>query len=86
MKSLTVRLPDALAHRIEQESVARRVSKSEIVREHLDQAAPQLLKEDGLREILEESWAAEVPDQPVRYKSPKKQMLAELIRAKKLHH
>ena len=82
MKSLTVRLPDALALRIGQEAAARRVSKSDIVREHLDRTAPQLLKEDGLREILEESWAAEVPDQPVRYKSPKKQTLAKLIRAK----
>jgi len=86
MKSLTVRLPDALARRIEQEATARRVSKSNIVREHLDQNAPPLLKSAGLREILEQSWAATVSDQPARFRSPKKQKLAALIRAKKRSH
>src|SRR5437764_6311095 len=36
MKTLTIRLPDGLARRIEQESLDRRVSKSDVVRERLD--------------------------------------------------
>lgn len=35
MKTLTIRLPDVLVKQIEQESQARRVSKSDIVRERL---------------------------------------------------
>jgi predicted transcriptional regulator len=85
MKTLTIRLPDVLARRIEQESVARRVSKSAIVRERLDQPALPPLRADGMREILEECWAVKVPDRPRRFLSPKKQKLAEIIRAKKLH-
>jgi hypothetical protein len=85
MKTLTIRLPDVLARRIEQESVARRVSKSDIVRERLDQPALPPLQDGSLRDILEEGWAAKVPAQPRRFRSPHKQKLAELIRAKKLH-
>jgi Arc/MetJ-type ribon-helix-helix transcriptional regulator len=36
MKTITVRLPDALAAQIEAESRARRLSKSEVVRERLN--------------------------------------------------
>ena len=39
MKTLTIRLPDVLARQIEEESAARRVSKSDIVRERLSQPA-----------------------------------------------
>jgi hypothetical protein len=85
MKSLTIRLPDVLAGRIQQESLARRVSKSDIVRERLDQPALPPLQAGGLRDILEESWAAKVPARPRRFGSPKKQKLAEIIRANKLH-
>ena len=85
MKSLTIRLPDVLAYRIEQASLTRGVSKSDIVRESLDQPGLPPLKEGGMRDILEESWAAKVPVKPRRFRSPKKQKLAELIRAKKLH-
>ena len=85
MKTLSIRLPDGLARRIEQESLDRRVSKSDIVRERLDQPAPAPLKDGALREILEEGWAAKVPARPRRFRSPKKQKLAEIIRAKKLH-
>jgi Arc/MetJ-type ribon-helix-helix transcriptional regulator len=38
MKTLTVRLPEALAAQIEAESRARKVSKSDIVRERLNVA------------------------------------------------
>ena len=39
MKTLTVRLPDALAAEIEAESTARGVSKSDVVRERLEAVA-----------------------------------------------
>ena len=41
MKTLTVRLPDDLAAQIEAESRARKVSKSDIVRDRLASATPQ---------------------------------------------
>jgi Ribbon-helix-helix protein, copG family len=40
MKTLTVRLPDALAAQIEAESRARKISKSDIVRDRLALAKP----------------------------------------------
>ncbi len=85
MKTLTVRLPDVLARRIEQESAARRVSKSDIVRERLALPGLAPLQEGSLREILEECWAARVSDRAPRFASPRKQRLTETIRAKKLH-
>jgi Arc/MetJ-type ribon-helix-helix transcriptional regulator len=54
MKTLTVRLPEDLARRIEQEARVRRVSKSDIVRECLDQ--PQRAKNGspaaGMQELI----------------------------------
>ena len=85
MKTLTVRLPDVLAERIEQESITRRLSKSVIVRQLLDQPALPSIEMGSMRMILEDSWAARVPDRPHRFLPPKKQKLAEIIRAKKLH-
>jgi hypothetical protein len=88
MKSLTIRLPDSLVAELESESRARRVSKSDVVRERLSQPrrAPAAGSMSALiGDILEESWAAKVPAGPPRFRSPKKQKLAEIIRAKKLH-
>ena len=85
MKSLTIRLPDGLAHRIEEASLARRLSKSDIVRESLEQPGLPPLKESGISDILEESWAAKVPGKHRWFRSPKKQKLTGIIRAKKLH-
>jgi hypothetical protein len=85
MKTLTVRLPDVLARRIEQESITRRVSKSIVVRQLLDQPVLPPVKAGGMRDILEECWAVKVPDRPRRPLSPKKQKLVEIIHAKKLH-
>jgi hypothetical protein len=85
MKTLTIRLPDVLARQIERESAARRVSKSDIVRERLDQPALAPLQDGSLRDILEEGWEAKVPARPRQFRSLQKQKLAELIRAKKLH-
>ena len=47
MKSLTVRLPDALAAQLEAESRARKVSKSDIVRERLT-TAPMRAEPKGI--------------------------------------
>ena len=58
MKSLTIRLPEALAERIEREAAARSVSKSDIVRECLDHPALPPVKTSGMRDILEECWKA----------------------------
>ena len=41
MKTLTVRLPDALAAQIEAESRARKVTKSDVVRDRLAASVPQ---------------------------------------------
>lgn len=40
MKTLTVRLPDALVAQIEAESRTRQISKSDVVRDRLVRAAP----------------------------------------------
>ena len=89
MKTLTIRLPDSLAFEIERESQSRRVSKSDVVRERLHQpqraAAAGGTMSDLLGHILEESWTAQVPATSPLFRSPKKQKLAEMIRAKKLH-
>ena len=85
MKRLTIRLPEVLAKRVKQESLARRVSKSDVVRERLDQPGLPPVSEGSLRDILEAAWSAEVPTRPRRFRSPKKQKLAQIIRAKKLH-
>jgi hypothetical protein len=50
MKTLTVRLPDALAAQLEAESRARKVSKSDIVRERLT-AAPTRSEPKGIELI-----------------------------------
>ena len=89
MKSLTIRLPDSLVLDIEQESRTRRVSKSDVVRERLHQprrgVVPGGSTGELIGDILQASWQAKVPAGPPRFRSPKKQKLAEIIRAKKLH-
>jgi Arc/MetJ-type ribon-helix-helix transcriptional regulator len=50
MKTLTVRLPETLAAEIEAESRARRLSKSDVVRERL-QRAPATASDDPLASI-----------------------------------
>ena len=89
MKTLTIRLPDSLASEIERESLLRHVSKSDVVRERLDQpravSTPAGSRNGALGGILERSWAAKVPAGPPRFRAPHKQKLAALIRAKKLH-
>jgi hypothetical protein len=79
MKTLTIRLPDVLAKRLEQESLARRVSKSDIVRERLA-AMPPARQEHPLADIL-----AEIDSLPAagnkRNAAPDKKRMPEIIRA-----
>ena len=89
MKSLTIRLPETLMTEIERESRARRVSKSDVVRERLEQPGRATATAGDMSEmmgdILERSWKAKVPAGPPRFRSLHKQKLAGIIRAKKLH-
>ena len=90
MKTLTIRVPDTLVAEIERDSKLRGVSKSDVVRERLHQArlapAANGSMDDTIGEVLRESWAAKVPAGPPRFRSAKKQRLAAIIRAKKLHN
>jgi hypothetical protein len=89
MKSLTIRLPEALATEIEHESRSRRISKSDVVRErlrHPERVAPEAGSVGELiGNILNSSWQAKLPAKPRGFRSLNKQRLAERIRAKKLH-
>jgi hypothetical protein len=89
MRTLTVRLPDALVSEIERESHCRRVSKSDVVRERLHQPQPPAAAggnmSDLIGHILAESWKAKVPARPPRFRSPHKRRLAEIVRARHLH-
>ena len=83
MKTITVRLPDALVLQIERESQARRVSKSDVVRERLHQPQRAAVAggnmSDSIGHILEKSWKAKVPAHPPRFRPPQKRRLAEII-------
>ena len=79
MKTLTLRLPDALARRVEQEAITRRVSKSDVVRERLA-AMPPARPDHPLADIL-----AEIDSSPVtgrrRNAARDQKRLPEIIRA-----
>ena len=79
MKTLTIRLPDVLARRIEQESLARRVSKSDIVRERLA-ALPPARPDHPLADILAEIDRAPVSGRK-RNGARDQRRLPEIIRA-----
>jgi hypothetical protein len=89
MKTLTIRLPDSLVAEIESESQSRNISKSDVVRERLRQPGHPSggggSMSEVIGDILEKSWSAKIPAGSPRFRSPKKQRLAEIIRAKKLH-
>ncbi len=84
MKSLTIRLPDELAERLERESRDRGVSKSDLVRERLSHDAPPQPGERSLTDILEASWGARTSMSRKRFRSRQKRQIAAAIRAKKL--
>lgn len=79
MKTLTIRLPDVLAKRIEEESLARRVSKSDVVRERLA-AMPPRRREHPLADILAEIDALPGGGRK-RNAARDKKRLPEIIRA-----
>jgi Arc/MetJ-type ribon-helix-helix transcriptional regulator len=79
MKTLTIRLPDVLVNQIEQESQARRVSKSDIVRERLA-ALPPARATHPLADILAEIDRAPVTGRR-RNGARDKKRLPEIIRA-----
>jgi hypothetical protein len=86
MKTLTVRLPDSLVTEIEHESRARRVSKSDVVRERLHH--PQVATSAGgsMRELIGDLIGSVRNDGlPGDLSSNKKKYLPALIRAKKRH-
>jgi hypothetical protein len=78
MKTLTIRLPDALARGIEQEALARRVSKSDLVRERLA-ATPLARPDHPLADILAEMDNSPVTG-PKRNAARDKKRLPEIIR------
>jgi len=80
MRTLTVRLPDALVTEIERESIARRLSKSDIVRGRL--AANRPRKGGGMLELIGDIIGS-VEGLPPKLSAGKKRYLAEIIRAQK---
>jgi len=84
MKTLTIRLPDSLVADIEQESQARRVSKSDVVRERLRPPHRVAGKRGTMREMIGDLIGS-VSGLPADLSSNKKKYLPALIRAKKLH-
>jgi hypothetical protein len=84
MKSLTVRLPDVLAFQIERESQARRVSKSDVVRERLTQRQRPLGPKGSMAELAGDLIGV-TKGLPSDLSARKKKYLPDVIRAKKLH-
>jgi len=82
MKTLTVRLPEALVAEIERESQVRRVSKSDVVRERLSRARNGA---GGSMRDLVGDLIGSVGRLPADLSSKKKKYLPELIRAEKHH-
>lgn len=80
MKTLTVRLPDALVNEIEHESQTRRVSKSDVVRERLA-ATPPVRQGHPLADILAEIDRLPAAGPPRNAARDKKKRLPEIIRA-----
>ncbi len=79
MKSLTIRLPEVLAKRLEQESLARHISKSDVVRERLE-SLPSGRSAHPLADILEEVDALPATGRR-RNGARDKKRLPEIIRA-----
>jgi len=80
MKTLTVRLPDALAAQLEAESRARKVSKSDIVRERLT-AAPTPSEPKGIELIAD--LIGSVHGLPPDLSMRKKEYLKAILHARK---
>ena len=76
MKSLTVRLPDGLVAQIEAESRARRLSKSDVVRERLRVSVRSRRRTDTLHAIAD--LIGSVDGLPADLSARKKEYLATL--------
>jgi Arc/MetJ-type ribon-helix-helix transcriptional regulator len=77
MKSLTVRLPDGLVAQIEAESRARKLSKSDVVRERLRRSGPSKRRRaDALHAIAD--LVGSVDGLPVDLSTRKKAYLTTL--------
>jgi hypothetical protein len=86
MRTVTLRLPEALVDRIEAEAKSRRLTKSEVVRRKLEAGAGSEPVSDtwaAAEELLKEAWAA--PGTAVResYENPQKQRTLDAIRREK---
>ena len=85
MKSLTVRLPEALVADIEHESEARHVSKSDVVRERLERPRSRR-SGGGMRNLIGDLIGSVRGDGlPTDLSENKKKYLPGLIRAAKRH-
>ena len=84
MKTLTVRLPDALVAGIEDESRSRRLSKSDIVRERLTQPRPAGPAAGSMMDLCGDLLGS-VEGLPSDLSGKKRKYLPELIRAHKHH-
>jgi Arc/MetJ-type ribon-helix-helix transcriptional regulator len=84
MKTLTDRLPDSLITEIEHESLARHVSKSDVVRERMRRPQQPADRRGTMRELLGDLIGS-VEGLPNDLATNKKKYLPILIRAKKLH-
>ncbi|MGA2174233.1 MAG: CopG family transcriptional regulator [Verrucomicrobiota bacterium] len=86
MKTLTIRLPDALVTEIEHESRARSVSKSDVVRQRLGQPGRPAAGGGSMRELIGDLIGSVRNDGlPADLSGNKKKYLPALIRAKKRH-
>ena len=86
MKTLTIRLPDSLVTEIEHESRARRVSKSDVVRERLHHPQGAVNVGGNMRDLIGDLIGSVRNDGlPADLSSNKKKYLPSLIRAKKRH-
>ena len=84
VKTLTIRLPDSLLTEIEQESQARRISKSDVARDWLRQRRIPAAKGGSMRDLIGDLMGS-VKGLPSDLSSNKQKHLPGLIRAKKLH-
>lgn len=85
MKTLTVRLPEKVVAEIEAESRLRNVSKSDVVRERLQQPYQANPRQGGNVMDLIGDLVGSVKGPPRDLSANKKKYLPALIRAKKLH-
>ena len=84
MKTLTVRLPHALIAEIEREAQARRVSKSDVLRDRLQQPRRNNVSGTTMMDVAGDLIGS-IKGLPRDLSTHKKRYLAALIRDKKLH-